>query len=311
MRVLDLPRCPACGAERFDHFQLGPGAPLRRCTACATVSAETYADPEEVYGDGYMLGDRGPFGVDVRHPTYQAYLARVARRRIAMIERATGTRNGTLLDVGCGTGEVLAAARDRGWHTRGVEPERTGAQMARERGLDVTVATLEESGLPERSYDVVSAFHVLEHLADSRSFLRSLVRWARPGGAVVVEVPNWQGVKRRRLGADWHDLRPGEHLVHFTPKTLDAVMRAAGITPIARRTPAYIGPPQTLDHALADLVRHGRYRRLVQPLSRVRVVDGAQARFPTRTGWAVLRATEAVYDRAGVGTVVFCVGTVV
>jgi hypothetical protein len=117
-------------------------------------------------------------------------------------------------------------------------------------------------------------------------------------------------VARRRLGPDWHHLRPGEHLVHFTPRTLEAAMWASGITPVALRTPAYVGPPQTLDHALTDLVRHGRYRRLVQPLSRVRSVNGAEARFPTRAGWAMLRATEAVYDRAGVGTVVFCVGTV-
>ena len=200
MRVLDLPRCPACGAERFDHFQLGPGAPLRRCTGCATVSAATYADPGEVYGDGYMLGRRGPFGVDVRHPTYQAYLARVAHRRISMIERAIGARGGSLLDVGCGAGEVLAAARDRGWRTQGVEPEGTGAEVARARGLDVVVATLKESGLPERSYDVVSAFHVLEHLPDSRAFLGSLARGLVRAGAVVVEVPNWRRVPRRRLG---------------------------------------------------------------------------------------------------------------
>lgn len=310
MRVLDLPRCPACGAERFRHFELGPGQPLRRCADCATVSAATYADPDEVYGDGYMLGGRGQFGLDVRHPTYQAYLARVAARRIRMIERGSGTRGGSLLDVGCGTGEVLAAARDRGWRAQGVEPERTGAEVARSRGMEVVVATLEQSGLPERSYDVVSAFHVLEHLPDSRAFLTSLARWARPGGAVVIEVPNWRGVPRRRLGPDWFHLRPGEHLVHFTPQTLGGAMRASGITPVMVRTPAYVGPPQTLDHALNDLVRHGRYRRALEPLSRVRSVDGAQARFPTRAGWTVLRATEAVYDRAGVGTVVFCVGTV-
>jgi 2-polyprenyl-3-methyl-5-hydroxy-6-metoxy-1,4-benzoquinol methylase len=309
MRVLELPRCPACGSARFEHFELDPGAPLRRCQACATVSAPTYAHPDEIYGDGYMFGGRGSFGTDVRHPSIQAYLARVAERRMRMIERATGTHAGSLLDVGCGTGEVLAAARDRGWRAYGVEPERTGAHMARERGLDVRIATLEESSLPERAYDVVSAFHVLEHLPDSRAFLRSLARRARPGGAVVVEVPNWRGVPRRRLGAGWRDLRPGEHLAHFTPRTLAAVMRASGIAPVTTRTPAYVGPPQTLDHALADLVRHGRYRRLLEPLSRVQAIDGAEASFPTRAGWTVLRATEAVYDRAGVGTVVFCVGT--
>jgi hypothetical protein len=72
----------------------------------------------------------------------------------------------------------------------------------------------------------------------------------------------------------------------------------------------YLGPPQTLGHALNDLVRHGRYRRLLEPLSVVRTVDGQRGLYPTRLGWAVLRATEAVYDRAGVGSVVFCVGRV-
>src|ERR1700729_886807 len=219
MQVLDLPRCPACGTGRFDHFELDPGAPLRRCQACATVSAPTYAHPDEIYGDGYMFGSRGSFGTDVRHPSVQAYLARVADRRVRMVERATGARAGSLLDVGCGTGEGPAAAR--------VSP-------------------------------------------------RGGPRHARPGGAVVVEVPNWRGVPRRRLGGSWRDLRPGEHLAYFTPRTLAAVMRASGIVPVAVRTPAYVGPPQTLDHALADLVRHGRYRRLLEPLSRVRTVDGVQ-----------------------------------
>jgi SAM-dependent methyltransferase len=310
MTVLELPECPACRQTSFRCFDLGGGNRLRRCTACDTVSAEDYVDPAEVYVDGYMFGQAGRFGVDVRHPTYQRYLARVAARRIALIQRATRLKRGSLLDVGSGTGEVLAAARTRGWRVQGVEPERTGAQMAREHGLDVVVSGLEESGLPERSFDVVSAFHVLEHLPDSRSFLRTLARWARPGGFVVIEVPNWRSVQRRRLRQDWSNLRPGEHLVHFTPQTLSRAMRASGIEPVGVRSPAYVGPPQTLDHALNDLVRHGRYRRLVEPLSDVRGVDGAQARFPTRAGWAVLRATEAVYDRAGVGAVVFGVGSV-
>lgn len=308
--TLTLERCPACGDSARDAFDVGAGNILRRCRACDTVSAPSYVDPAEVYVDGYLFGQAGRFGVDVRDPTFQRYLMEVASRRMRMIERATGTRAGALLDVGCGSGEVLAAARARGWRTQGVEPERTGAQMARHRGLDVAVATLEEAGLPERSYDVVSIFHVLEHMPDSRSFLRTLARWARPGGAVVVEVPNWHGVQRRRLRADWPGLRPGEHLVHFTPRTLAATMRASGIEPVCVRTPVYIGPPQTLDHALTDLVRHGRYRRLVELLSTVRSVDGGAARFPTRLGWALLRATGAVYDRAGVGSVVLCVGRV-
>lgn len=312
MRILELPACPACGAGTFRTFDLGAGKLLRRCTSCDTVSAHDYADPAEVYVDGYMFGQApGSFGVDVRDPLFQRYLLRVADRRVAMVEKATGLRGGSLLDVGSGTGEVLLAARERGWRTQGVEPESTAAAMARGRGLDVTVAVLEQSGLAERSFDVVSAFHVLEHMPDSRDFVRTLCRWARPGGFVAFEVPNWRSVKRRRLRETWADLRPHEHLVHFTPETLRRTLLAAGVEPILVRSPAYLGPPQTLDHALSDLVRsHGRLRRLLEPISSVEMVDGQQARYPTRAGWAVLRTAEALYDRAGVGAVVFCVGAV-
>jgi 2-polyprenyl-3-methyl-5-hydroxy-6-metoxy-1,4-benzoquinol methylase len=307
MRILELPVCPACGGSSLSSFDLGEGNRLRRCEACGTVSADRYADPAEVYVDGYMFGQAGQFGLDVRHPLFQQYLARVASERIALIERATGLRGASLLDVGSGTGEVLMAASRQGWRGQGVEPERTAAQMARDRGLDVTVAQLDESGLPERSFDVVSAFHVLEHIADSRSFLARLRRWARPGGFVVIEVPNWASFQRRRMAASWTGLRPLEHIVHFTPRTLPQVMRSVGLEPVLVRSPIYLGPPQTLDNALDDLARHGRYRQLVERFSRDGVQDGRPGRYPTRLGWAILRATEAMYDRAGVGSVVFCV----
>jgi 2-polyprenyl-3-methyl-5-hydroxy-6-metoxy-1,4-benzoquinol methylase len=311
MRVLELSACPACGSEALETFEFG-GHSLHRCTACELVSAPDYADPADVYVDGYMFGGAGQFGpgFDVRHPLFQRYLSRVAVRRIEMIERATGIRGGRLLDVGCGTGEVLLAGQERGWTAQGVEPERTGADVARARGLDVHVSRLEESGLPERSFDVVSAFHVLEHMPDSRAFLGTLARWARPGGFVTIEVPNWGSVQRRRLGPDWPHLRPREHLAYFTPDTLPRTLERSGIEPVRTRSPAYVGEPQTLGDALADLARQGRYRRLLEPLSPVRTVGGRQARYPGRLGWAVLRATEAIYDRAGVGTVVLCVGRV-
>jgi SAM-dependent methyltransferase len=311
MRVLELSACPGCGSEALESFELGAHR-LHRCRACRLVSAPDYADPADVYVDGYMFGGAGQFGpgFDVRHPVFQRYLGRVAVRRIEMIERASGIRGGRLLDVGCGTGEVLLAAQARGWSAHGVEPERTAAQTARARGLEVRGERLEESGLPERSYDVVSAFHVLEHVPDSRAFLRTLARWARPGGFVTIEVPNWGSVQRRRLGARWPHLRPREHLAHFTPQTLPGTLQRSGIDPVLTRSPAYVGPPQTLGDALGDLARDGRYRRLLEQLSPVRTVGGRQARYPGRLGWAVLRGTEALYDRAGVGTVVFCVGRV-
>lgn len=310
MKVLELSECPACGGRDLRTFDIGGGNLLHRCVACRTVSALDYADPAEVYVDGYMFGEAGEFGIDVRDPRFQDYLARVAARRLDLIEDATDMRGGSLLDVGSGTGEVLAEARNRGWRVQGVEPERTGAEMARERGLPVEISTLEEAGLPENSFDVVTAFHVLEHIPDSRSFLRMLGRWARPGGFVVIEVPNFNSAQRRRLGQYWTHLRPREHLVHFTPETLEATFRRAGLEPVLVRSPVYVGPPQSLDQALTDLARERGLRRLLEPLSPISRDEDAGVRYPGRAAWAALHAIEAVHDRAGVGAVVLCVGRV-
>jgi SAM-dependent methyltransferase len=271
------------------------------------VSALRYADPAEVYTDGYMFGET-QFGLDVRHPEFQEYLMRVAHRRLELIERVTGGP-GSLLDIGCGTGEVLMAARERGWNVQGVEPERTGAQMAIDRGLPVAVAKLEESQLPERSWDVVSAFHVLEHVPDVRGFLRMMARWVRPGGHVAVEVPNFGSLHARRWRDVWiqYHLRPLEHLTHFTPDTLERTLRSSGLDPQLIRAPAYVGPPQALEFALADLGRGHRVRRLLVPLTHKERRNGSEERVPGSAGWTLLRALDALQDRLGLGLVVFSV----
>lgn len=310
MRTHALPTCPACGSGDCLRFDLGAEHHLKKCQACETVSALEYADPEEIYTDGYFFGDsRWGVGFDVREPVFQQYLARVAERRLDLIETVAGGP-GRFLDVGSGTGEVLLAAKDRGWEVQGVEPERTGAQVALDRGLPVAVALLEESGLPERSWDVVAAFHVLEHMPDSSSFLGTLARWAKPGGHVVIEVPNFASVQRRRGREGWVNLRPLQHVVHFTPETLERTLRDNGLEPKLIRTPAYVGPPQNLDHAVSDLARGDRLRRVMAPLAPRRRVNGDRARVPGKAGWMALRAIELVYDRAGVGTVVLALSGV-
>ena len=307
MRVYELPACTACGSEESETFDLGGGNTLKRCRACETVSAVEYADPADVYTDGYMFGET-EFGLDVRHPEFQQYLLRVAHQRMEMIEGVTGGP-GSILDVGSGTGEVLMAARERGWTVQGVEPERTGAQMAIDRGLPVEIAMLEESGVPERSWDVVSAFHVVEHVPDVRAFLQTLARWARPGGHVAVEVPNFKSLHGQRWRDVWmqYHLRPLEHLSHFTPETLERTLRGAGLDPELIRAPAYVGPPQALRFALGDLGRGDRVRKLLLPLTHKERRNGGEERVPGSAGWTLLRALDRVQDRLGLGMVVFSV----
>jgi SAM-dependent methyltransferase len=273
------------------------------------VFAPAYADPEEVYVEGYLLG-KSQFGLDVTHPLFQEYLAWVADRRLETIEKVVGPP-GRFLDVGCGSGEVLAVAERRGWKVQGAEPVIESAELAQRRGLDVRAARLEESGLPEHSYDVVGAFHVLEHMVDGAGFLRTIARWARPGGHVVVEVPNFRSFHRRNhgRGLSWSGLRPLEHLAHYSPATLAATMREVGITPVSITTPGYIYYRQTLDQSLDDLGLQ-RWRRLAGWMGKPGEQKGQPAVVANQIGSAVLHGVQSLYRMTGTGMVVFAVGQV-
>ena len=303
MKVHEITACPVCGAEQASDIRIDSEHTVRQCGTCGAAYSPAYADPEDIYVDDYLLGkgeQESPFGIhfDMLDARFQQYLTNVSHARMAAIEDVVGGR-GSFLDVGCGTGEVMAIARDRGWQTVGVEPIPKEAAFARdERGLDVRTALLEESGLPEASYDVVGAFHVLEHMPQPTEFLRTISRWAKPGGYVAIEVPNFNSRLRRRSErfGGWRHLRPLEHITHFTPPTLRDTFTRAGLQSVAVTSPTYVGPPQTTTEALDDLVR-----RRWQP--------GVSA-LPAPLRWRLLQALDRRDDRADGGMVCFGVARV-
>lgn len=305
LNVHELRECPACAAEDSSAFTLGT-TPLERCRECGLVFSPRYGDPSEIYVEGYLFGQTD-FGLDVMHPVFQEYLSHASRIRLELIERVTG-RRGSVLDVGCGTGEFLEVAERRGWDAAGVEPVAESAAYAvKNRGLRVLPVTLEESGLPERSFDLVTAFHVVEHMTDAVGFLSSMARWAKPGGFVATEVPNWHSFHRRNAGSAWSGLRPLEHIGHYSPGTLKAAFRRAGLDPVFCTTPGFLWHKQTLDQQLDDL---GFYRLEghLNRLGRRGEQDGKPAVMARALPSAVLRGVQSLYARLGVGQVVLVVG---
>lgn len=229
----------------------------------------------------------------------------------ARLVEIAGPRPGQrLLDVGCGLGELLEAAVQRGWDATGVDPLEDSSRDAREEfGLNVITGTLETSDLPERAYDAVTACHVLEHMPDSPAFLAEMARWARPGGVVMVECPNWGSVQRVVTGGSWMGLRPREHLVHFTRDSIRTAFERAGLEVLAIRSISHLDPEQTLDEQLETLGRP-HWRSRLAPLCRTAEVAGSRARVPSRPVRAFLRAVERRDDRRGKGPVLVAVGRV-
>lgn len=136
---------------------------------------------------------------------------------------------GRYLDVGCGSGGALGVAQALGWQVAGVEVDEAAARKARRFSARVHAGDLLGAPFPPGEFDVVSAFHVLEHVPDPVAAVRRMLEWLDPDGVLILEVPNAGGLGARLFGRAWSGLELPRHLSHFTPATLeDTVTRAGG-----------------------------------------------------------------------------------
>ncbi len=207
----------------------------RRCRLAQTAPAPTDAELDGYYPRGY-------------HSTTKRYrggmdrvLSLVHRSRIRTIERLVGG-TGSVLDIGCGPGVLINEMRSRGWRVRGTERSPSAAAQARDVfHLDVSAVDVGELVAAGNTYDAVVLWHVAEHLHVPDATVREIARLLRPGGVLLIAVPNFESPEARIGRAGWFHLDVPRHLVHFTPSTLMAVLRDAGFRPVkvTRLVPEY------------------------------------------------------------------------
>lgn len=126
-----------------------------------------------------------------------------------------------VLDVGCAGGELLAAIRDAGNpDVVGVEPNTNAVSAARARGIPVVTGFLEDAGFAGGEFMTVIASHAIEHVARPDAFLAEVNRLLKPGGAVILRLPNAASTEARLLGRHWIGYDAPRHLTTFTTATI-------------------------------------------------------------------------------------------
>jgi len=234
-----------CGSDRCTQYAVVPDlllerpdvtARLVRCDACGLIYQNprpTAAEMGQHYPSTYE--SYGDHRTAARGMVRRAFNYGMSKRCRYVTDHVAG---GRLLDVGCAAGAFLVAMRERkGWQVQGVEVSAETAQVARERhGLEVFAGTLEEAAFPDDHFDAVTMWDVLEHVHDPVATLREIRRILKPGGVLVVRVPNLASWDARLFGDCWAGLDAPRHLYVFTPQTLAAVEGSAGLRPVARST---------------------------------------------------------------------------
>lgn len=212
--------CPACGGPLTPWRRAPDNEPasratrlLARCSACG--SARTLGEPvPEAHEEGaYAPG--APRGARAAAPLLRAF----DRHRLALLNGAPGP----LLDVGAGRGRFVAYARAHGYaDARGIEPSR------RSTAPHVDAIALEAARFADLG--AISLWHVLEHVEDPAAALERLRGWLRPGGVLLVGVPDLDSWQARLGGARWYHLDLPRHRTHFTARGLTLLLERTGFT---------------------------------------------------------------------------------
>ena len=138
-------------------------------------------------------------------------------------------------DIGCWTGSLLVAGRERGWDVAGVEPSAWASTRARDRGLDVRTAGLEDHGWEPGSFRAIAMCDVLEHLEDPERAVDEVHDLLEPGGAFYLTVPDAGSLLARAMGRRWWSVLP-MHLQYFTRASMGRMLNAHGFRVVSART---------------------------------------------------------------------------
>lgn len=239
-RAEDRP-CPICGSRKAKRIGARGGRAHREGKGVET-QVVTCKGCGVFYTQPTLIPESNPYDKETADEYFSLHDAENKTHRgeilaISAEEILGGT--GTMLELGCGRGEFLVGAANRGWKVYGVEMTEAFANVARTHGVEVERSSIQESKLLDQTYDVVLLVAILEHLYDPLETLKRVRNALRPGGLIIVDVPNessltmrFGNMYMRARGRDWSiNLSPTLspfHVVGFSPASLRQTLESVG-----------------------------------------------------------------------------------
>jgi SAM-dependent methyltransferase len=272
----DWPECPVCGGRDSESWVEFEALAFVRCRECGSVwkrFERTALRPPDFYEQDYFHGRRSGRDKRFEHRVKKA----MGQLRSAM--ELCEARS--VLDVGCSLGYVIEAGKRLGLEAAGTDLSEYAVRVCRERGHRAEVGELVRLPFRDAEFDIVFMKHVLEHTPEPMRALAEVRRVMRPGGVVVILVPDlayWKGEHRRR---SYRYFRPDDlgqqHYVYYTEESLPRLLGRAGFEVAAtskavrrRRRPGALEPVRHAALAAGNAIaRAARLRHELFVIGRV------------------------------------------
>lgn len=220
--------CPICNSDKIKESFKKDGYDLYSCQDCLVLFVwPTPVNLKNIYSREYFNNQReGPNFGYVSYDQDKLSMADTFHTYLAKIEKFVSGRN--IFDVGAATGYFLDLARQRGWHTCGVDISDYAAREASQRGHQVLAGdNISSLSWPDK-FDAVTMWDVLEHLPDPVGYLQQLNRIMKKDAVLATNTINKSSLWARLWGQRWHAIIPPEHLFFYSPPSLFKLFDRSG-----------------------------------------------------------------------------------
>ncbi len=227
-----LEHCPICNSIRNKEFLLCKDHTVSRetfaivqCESCGFKFTNPRPEENEL-GKYYKSADYVSHSNTKKgfiNATYQSVRKYTLLKKLQLISKFYKT--GKILDIGCGTGEFLNTCKNAKWQTFGIEPDSDARKMAiKNYALDVREEA-ELNKFEDESFDIISMWHVLEHVPKLNERVEELKRLIKPNGVIIIAVPNCNSLDAKIYANNWAAYDVPRHLYHFTPKDIETLFK--------------------------------------------------------------------------------------
>ena len=160
---------------------------------------------------------------------YQIVRNITLKQKRRLVEKVSGRNEGRLLDIGCGTGEFLGTMKKAGWGTLGLEPDEGARNMAlSQQGVEKYMSLITCLRCRESDYDVITMWHVLEHVHRLHEYLEQIRKIIKDDGTLLIAVPNYHSKDAENYQAEWAAYDVPRHLYHFSATTMEQLLAQHG-----------------------------------------------------------------------------------
>jgi SAM-dependent methyltransferase len=224
--IVHYTHCPVCDSllvqpvlHTKDHSVSGKSFSIWECADCSLRFTQDVPDISSIgqyyKSENYISHTNTSEGFINR--LYQIVRKRTLRQKRKLISKITGRDKRTLLDVGSGTGAFVNEMKQNGWEVTGLEPDEDARRVAKDTLHCELKSTNELYHLPENTFDVITLWHVLEHVHDLHGYLRQFRKLLKEDGRLVVAVPNYTSFDASFYKEFWAAYDVPRHLYHFSP----------------------------------------------------------------------------------------------